>query len=207
MKHRATELTRQRYDRIAPFYDALEWLMELRFRGWRRRIWSAVGAGRVLELGVGTGKNLEFHPPDADVTAIDLSPGMLARAKRRADRLGLSTPLIVADAQELPFADASFDIVVATFLFCSVPMPLRGLQEARRVLVPGGRLHLLEHVLSTKWPVRNLMRWLDPLPFHIWGAHIDRETVAIVRDAGFQIEREVDLSLDIVKHVVAKQPP
>jgi len=180
-----TELTRQRYDRIAPFYNALEWLMELRFRRWRRELWGNLAGDAILELGIGTGKNLRFYPSGKNVTAIDLSEKMLERARRRAERLGTRVQLQVADVQALPFEDASFDEVVATFLFCSVPDPVLGLREARRVLRPGGRLLLLEHVISEVPLIRTLMRWFDPIPFRIWGAHIDRDTVANVRTAGF----------------------
>lgn len=180
-----TELTRQRYDRIAPFCNALEWLMELRFRRWRRELWGNLAGDAILELGIGTGKNLRFYPSGKNVTAIDLSEKMLERARRRAERLGTRVQLQVADVQALPFEDASFDEVVATFLFCSVPDPVLGLREARRVLRPGGRLLLLEHVISEVPLIRTLMRWFDPIPFRIWGAHIDRDTVANVRTAGF----------------------
>lgn len=202
----ATELTRRRYDRIAPVYDALEWTMELtRFRSWRRDLWAQVCADeRVLELGVGTGNNIPYYPVGADMTAIDLSDRMLSRARRTAARLGVEVALHVEDAQALFFADASFDTVVATFVFCSVPDPIVALAEARRVLKPGGRLLLLEHVLSEKPVLRPLMRWLDPIPFHIWGAHIDRETVGNVRKAGFDEIQTRDLSLDIVKMITAR---
>lgn len=202
-----TRLTRQRYDRIAPVYDLLEWMMELlRFRGLRRELWSAVEGERILELGVGTGKNLPFHPAGRRVTAVDISEGMLRQAQRRADRLGADVQLEVADAQQLPFADGSFDAVVASFLFCSVPDPIQGLREARRVLRLGGRLHLLEHVLSRIPVLRTVMRWLDPVPFHIWGAHIDRDTVHNVRAAGFVDLERSDRVLDIVKLVRARAP-
>jgi phosphatidylethanolamine/phosphatidyl-N-methylethanolamine N-methyltransferase len=201
-----TEVTRQRYDRIAPLYDLVEGFAEIRARRWRRELWQRVDGARVLELGVGTGKNLRFYPPDREVVAVDLSPAMLARAQRRAARLGSSARLEVADAQALPYPDASFDTVIGTFVFCSVPDALRGLKEARRVLVPGGRLLLLEHVLSKRPGLRRLMRWLDPLPANLWGAHIDRETVEAVRAAGFTEIEERDLSLDIVKHVVGRGP-
>jgi phosphatidylethanolamine/phosphatidyl-N-methylethanolamine N-methyltransferase len=200
----ATEVTRRRYDRIAPLYDLVEGVAEVRARGWRRELWERVEGERVLELGVGTGKNLRHHPPAAEVVAIDLSPAMLARAQRRAERLGSRVRLEVADAQALPYADGSFDTVVATFVFCSVPDPLLGLEEARRVLAPGGQLLLLEHVLSHRMGLRRLMRWLDPLSANLWGAHIDRETVATVRSAGFEVVEETDLSLDIVKHIIAR---
>ena len=194
---------RRRYDRVAPVYDLMEWVMELRFRPWRRALWHGVDGDRVLELGVGTGKNLPFYPPGARCAALDLSPEMLKRAQRRARRRGIELDLVVGDAQALPFADGRFDVVVATFLFCSVPDPVAGLREARRVLAPGGRLLLLEHVLSRRPVLRRLMRWLDPLPFHIWGAHIDRETDRAVAAAGFELVECEDLSLDVVKRIQA----
>lgn len=202
-----TATTRARYDRIAPVYDLMEWWMELFWlRRWRRELWSRVGAAEaLLELGVGTGKNLPFHPAGGRVTAVELSERMLARARGRARRLGRDVALRVADVQELPFADASFDTVVATFLFCSVPDPVRGLAEARRVLRPGGRLLLLEHVLSERPLVRRLMRWLDPVPLHVWGAHIDRDTVGNVRRAGFEDVRVARLALDVVVRIEARR--
>jgi len=205
---RGTELTRTRYDRIAPLYDALEWTMELtRFRSWWQALWAQVHSGeRVLELGVGTGKNIPCYPVGADMTAVDLSERMLSRAHKRATRRGVEVALSLEDAQALSFPDASFDAVVATFVFCSVPDPVLGLAEARRVLRPGGRLLLLEHVLSEKPILRSLMRWLDPIPVHIWGAHIDRETIDNVRRAGFVEVRAEDLSMGIVKSITARAP-
>ncbi len=203
---RETRLTRRRYDRIAPIYDALEWIMEWRARKWRRGLWSRVGAGRVLEMGVGTGKNIRYYPEGRDIVAMDISEKMLDRAQRRAERFGARVKLELGDAQALSYPDASFDVVVATFLFCSVPDPVLGLTEARRVLRPGGQLLLLEHVLSRRWGLRRLMRWLDPIPFHIWGAHIDRDTVDNVRRAGLVDVVETNLSVDIVKRIEATTP-
>lgn len=201
-----TAVTRKRYDRIAPVYDLVEWGMELRFANWRRELWSRLAGGRILEVGVGTGKNLRFHPTAAEVTAIDLSPGMLWRAHRRTEKLGSQARLEIADVQRLPYEDQTFDAAVATFVFCSVPDPVRGLREVRRVLKPGGRLLMVEHVLSEFPGLRRVMRWLDPVPFHIWGAHIDRETVNSVKAAGFKVNEATNLSLDTVKRIEAVNP-
>lgn len=202
-----TEFTRKRYDRIAPIYDALEWLPEFQFQRWRKDLWRDVRQDeKVLELGVGTGKNMPWYPKGTDLTAIDISENMLTRADRRAKRLGIDVKLQVADAQELPYPDAAFGTVVTTFVFCSVPDPIRGLREARRVLKPGGRLLMVEHVLSERPLLRHLMGWLDPVTHHLWGAHIDRETVANVRTAGFIEVREQNLALDIVKRIEASAP-
>lgn len=203
---RETRLTRRRYDRIAPIYDALEWMMEWWVRGWRRDLWARVAAGRVLEMGVGTGKNIRYYPEDRDVVAMDISEKMLVHAQRRAERLHRPVELELGDAQALSYPDASFDVVVATFLFCSVPDPVLGLTEAKRVLKPGGQLLLLEHVLSRRRMLRQLMQWLDPIPFHIWGAHIDRDTVDNVRRAGFVDVVETNVSLDVVKRIEALAP-
>jgi ubiquinone/menaquinone biosynthesis C-methylase UbiE len=160
----------------------------------------------VLEMGVGTGKNLPCHPRGRRVTALDISNKMAERARRRRARLEARVHLEVADVQSLPHQGGHFDTAVASFLFCSVPDPVQGLKEARRVLKSGGRLLLLEHVLSRGSGLRPLMRWLDPLSAHIWGAHIDRETVANVHKAGFEDVDAQDRLLDVVKIITARAP-
>lgn len=142
-----TAATRARYNRIAPMYDTMEAFIErAAFGAGRRALWAAVPAGRVLEAGVGTGKNLPFYPSGAQMTAIDISDQMLARARRRAAGLGVQVDLQLMDAQCLEFPDAWFDAAVATFVFCSVPDPVAGLRELGRVVRPGGDIWLLEHV-------------------------------------------------------------
>lgn len=203
---RATARTRARYDRNARFYDLMESGLERKFAAWRADLWRRVRGVRVLEVGVGTGKNIPYYPKDAGVTAIDLSPRMLEHARERAEREGVAVDLIEADAQALPFPDASFDAAVATFVFCSVPDPVLGLGELRRVLVPGGQLLLLEHVLSGKPALRPVMRLLNPLTVRASGANIDRETVENVRRAGFAEPRVEDLWFDVVKLIESQAP-
>ncbi|MBU2602533.1 MAG: class I SAM-dependent methyltransferase [Actinobacteria bacterium] len=197
---RATERTRKRYDRIARTYDLMEWAVERRaFGSWRPLLWDLVEGPRVLEVGVGTGKNLAHYPADAEVTAIDFSPGMLAHARRRAAELGSNVELREMDVQHLDLPDDSFDTVVTTFVFCSVPDPVLGLREIARVLRPGGRLLMLEHVLSMKPVLRQVMRAADPMVVRMMGANITRRTRNNIEAAGFLIEKETDLWLDIVK--------
>ena len=201
-----TDIVQQRYDRIAPVYDLCERPMEYRVQKWRGDLWEQVSGKRILEIGAGTGKNVNFYPCGATVTAIDLSQKMLDQARNKAHNRGAEVEFRLADVQCLPYPDNSFDVAVATFVFCSVPDPVQGLREVRRVLKPGGRLFLLEHVLSRKFLLRPLMKILDPVPAHVWGAHIDRETTEYVRKAGFIDICQVDLLLDIVKRIDAKAP-
>ena len=201
-----TALIQRRYDRIASMYDAMEWLMEFKARRWRRDLWTRVGTGPVLELGIGTGKSIAFYPSDREVVAIDISERMLARAKDRAYHLNARVHLDLGDAQHLPYPDHGFDTVVATFLFCSVPDPRLGLSEALRVLKPGGHLLLVEHVLSKRPAMARLMRWLAPIPFSLWGAHIDRDTVSTVREAGFADVTTANLWGDVVQRIDARAP-
>ena len=134
-----TDRTGTRYDHLAPIYDAMEAVVErLFFQRWRRRLWSRVDRYEILEVGVGTGKNIPYHPEGSRVTALDISEPMLQRARERVQASSRSTRLTLMDAQRLGFRDDSFDAATATFVFCSVPDAVRGLQEIGRVTKPGG---------------------------------------------------------------------
>ena len=200
-----TAATRARYNRLAPIYDAMEFMAERRFKPWRRKLWSLMPAGQVLEVGVGTGKNIPYYPASAHVTAVDLSDGMLAQARERAAREGVKVNLNEMDAQALTFEENSFDAALATFVFCSVPDPVQGLNELSRVVKPEGRILLLDHVRVDRPIVGRLMDLLNPLVVRLSGANINRRTVDNVRRAGLVIERVEDLApMGLVKLIVAR---
>jgi len=202
----ATAVTRGRYQRISPIYDRLEWLMERRFQPWRENLWKFVCGPRVLEVGVGTGRNIEFWPPNCRMTAIDLTPGMLDIARQRAKSLNKQdADLFLADVQHLELPSGIFDTVVATFVFCSVPDPVQGLREIGRVVRPGGQVLLLEHVRIDRPVVGAMMDILAPLVVRLNGANINRRTIENVRIAGLHIERVEDLdSMGMFKLIFAR---
>ncbi len=201
---RLAEITRKRYNRIAPLYDLMEWFVEkATFSSWRKLLWSRIKAGNVLEVGVGTGKNIPYYPSDASLTAVDLSEGMLAFAQRRAEDLAKPVKFQRMDAQALTFPDNFFDSAVATFVFCSVPQPVVGLGELKRVVKPGGDIWLLEHVRVNKPVISFLMDLLNPLVVRIMGANINRQTVQNVEAAGLRILEVENLKGKLVRLIHA----
>jgi ubiquinone/menaquinone biosynthesis C-methylase UbiE len=199
-----TAATRRRYQRLSPFYDLLETLPEQVYQPWRERLWSMVAGKKVLEVGVGTGKNMPYYPEGADIAGIDLTSGMLERAQQRAEQLDLEVDLWVGDVQDLNIPDNTFDTVVSTCVFCSVPDPVLGLQEVKRVLKPGGRLLMIEHVRSEQPLVGEVMDLVNPVVRSVMGPNINRHTVDNVHKAGLRIEHVEELGFgDIFKLIVA----
>ncbi len=204
LKGGTTVQTRTRYNRIARFYDFMDAMSERKFKAWREKLWSHAG-GRVLEVGVGTGKNLPYHPRSKGVTGIDIAGHMLSRARERAAQLGSSIDLMGGDVQSLSFPDDSFDTAAATFVFCSVPDPSQGLSELRRVVKPDGQILLLDHVRIDRPVIGPLMDLLNPVFLLFTGANINRRTVENVRRAGLEIESIQHLGpMQMVKLIVAR---
>ena len=204
-KRSSLDLTRKRYNRMALIFDFVEAPVEkMRFASWRQRLRTSIVGPKVLEVGVGTGKNLPYYPQDADITAIDLSPRMLSRARRKAEKLVLDVRLLEMDAQNLAFTDHIFDTVFATFVFCSVPDPVKGLQELQRVCKSEGRLLLLEHMQPGNFILKIIFDLFNPMVVRMVGANINRKTVDNIRLAGWQIRVEENLSSDIVRWIEAQ---
>ena len=186
--------------------EQIPWLYDLgmhfmpRIARWRREL-AGLASGRVLEIGCGTGQMLPLYPDATEIVAFDPNRASLERARRRCPGAGL----LVADAQRMPFADASFDTVVSGLVFCSVPNAEQGLAEIRRVLRPGGRLLMLEHVHASG----RLGRWLLDAMQPAWtrftgGCRPNRDTEAVVRRAGFRIESNHYRARGLMRRFVAR---
>lgn len=202
---KVTEAARKRYNRIAPVYDFMEDLVERScYSLWRELLWSKVEGSRILEVGVGTGKNFPYYSANAEITAIDFSEKMLRRATEKAKKQGIDVDLQQMDAQNLNFEDDTFETVVGTFVFCSVPDPVEGLKEIRRVCKPGGQLLLLEHVLSANRVLAFLMNLVNPVVVRAMGPNINRKTIENVGNSGLIVERVTDLAAGIFKLIEAR---
>ncbi len=201
-----SDLIRKRYDRIAPYFEGMEAVMEgLFFRNWRKRLWAKVEGHHILEVGVGTGKNFDYYPKDARITAIDFSGQMLKQAAQKRDRKAVNVELELMDVQSLYFADNSFDTVICSFVFCSVPSAAKGLKELYRVCKPGGQVLLLEHVISSNPVVAAVMNLLNPVVVALVGANINRNTVKSVKACAFTSVNVDERSSDIIKLIEARK--
>jgi ubiquinone/menaquinone biosynthesis C-methylase UbiE len=203
-----TPASRQKrvWDRVAPGYDKqIAFFDKYWFSGGREWLGERV-RGRVLEVAIGTGRNLSHYPPDVTVTGIELSTGMLAVARRRAAGLGREVCLQPGDAEHLPGADASFDTVVCALSLCSIPDAAAAIREMKRVLVPGGRLLLLDHVGST-WPPVGAVQWLvEQVSVRVAGEHLTRRQLPLVLAAGFRVVETERLRAGTVERVHAVKP-
>ncbi|MDI1230407.1 MAG: methyltransferase domain-containing protein [Methylobacter sp.] len=197
---------KKRYDRIAPFFEGMEAVMEgLFFKSWRKKLWAKVEGHHILEVGVGTGKNFDYYPKDVRITAIDFSEQMLKQAVGKRDRKNIHVELELMDIQSLSFADNSFDTVICSFVFCSVPSAVKGLKELYRVCKPGGQVLLLEHVVSSNPVIAAVMNFLNPVVVRLFGANINRNTVKNIKACAFISVHVDERSGDIIKLIEARK--
>lgn len=194
------------YDEAAEKYDRFIRVPEkVLFDDGRR--WICLQAlGDILEIAVGTGRNLPYYPRDARLTGIDLSPAMLAVARDRARELDREVDLRLGDAQALDFPDGRFDTVVSTLALCTIPDARQAVAEARRVLRPGGQLLLLEHVRSPNRIVQAVQRLLDPLFVRFQADHLLREPLDYAEAEGFAVEQLERSKWGIVERLAARKP-
>ena len=206
MSRRAT------YQRIARWYDLLDAPLERkRYQPIRPLLFAGL-SGRILDAGVGTGRNIPFYPQDGDMLGIDLSPAMLTRASRRRDEVGRDVALMEMDVMHTSFEDNSFDAVVSTFLFCVLALEhqLPALKELARICKPDGEIRLLEYSYSKNPMKRFIMRLWAPWVRFAYGAAFDRNTHLYLEEAGFEETENYFLVDDIIRFIVARpknRPP
>jgi ubiquinone/menaquinone biosynthesis C-methylase UbiE len=198
----------ERYQRIARFYDLLDLPFEYgRYRHIRPLLFRGL-IGRLLDAGVGTGRNFPFYPRGADVVGIDLSPAMLARAERRRAATAADVQLQQMDVTRLTFPARSFDAAVATFLFCTLPDDLQvpALRELGRVVKPRGTIRLLEYTRPRGAFRRATTRLWEPWVSWAYGARFDRNTEAHVPEAGLQVVESRFVANDLIKMITIRTP-
>ncbi len=200
-----TERIRRIFDKQAPRYDK----SMSRFETWLfagNREWVCERAeGEVLELAAGTARNLPFYASDVKLTGVELSSEMAALGKRRAEDLGREIDMRVGDAEALPFPDESFDAVVCTYGLCTIPDDAAAIREAKRVLRPGGKILLAEHVRSPNPAIRTIQRLIEPLAHRFGGDHLLREPLDHLGAAGFEIDEIKRLKAGWVELVAARK--
>ena len=162
--------------------------------------------GETLEIGIGRGRTLPFYPPDVHLTGIELSDVALEIARRRARELGVVATLRQGDAAAVPYPDEHFDTVVFSFVFCTIPDDRRAVAEAVRVLRPGGRLLLVEHVRSPNLILRTIERLAEPITLRRMGDHLLREPLDHLLAEGLEIELLERRWLGVLERIAARKP-
>jgi ubiquinone/menaquinone biosynthesis C-methylase UbiE len=194
-----------KYNRMSAVYDLMESPMEFFFYSkWRKEALSGL-RGMVLEVGVGTGKNLKYYPEDCSVIGIDNSEGMLEKAREKAKGTKNVT-LLLMDAEHLEFSDNSFDYVITTFVLCSIPDPVKALKEMHRVLKPDGEMINLEHMRSNNRWIAAYEDFINPISVELTGINVNRKTVENIGKAGFKIKDVKNLAFKDVFRKIRSKP-
>jgi len=200
------ERLRRYWDSHARGYDREMAFMErILFENGRQWV-SSKAIGDVLEVAIGTGRNLPFYPPNVRLTAIEFSPAMLEIARRRAAELGGPVDLGLDDAQALDLPDAAFDTVVCTLSLCGIPGERRALREMKRVLRPGGRLILLDHIVASPAWARAIQWLLERITIPLEGEHFRRRPRLTAETEGFVVKTAERRKLGIVERALLRKP-
>jgi len=197
---------RRYWDKHARNYDKEMAFWERRLFADSRRWVCSQATGDTLEVAVGTGLNLEFYPDDVRLTGVDFSPAMLEQARDRAQGLGRAAELREGDAHALGFPDGAFDTVVCTFSLCAIADDRQAVAEMWRVLRPGGRLLLADHVAGSAWPVRAVQWLLELVTVPLGGEHLRRRPLDHVRVLGFEVQHQQRFKAGIVERLAARKP-
>lgn len=197
--------TQEKWDSAATLYDLTGGFgPEKRWRPHKERLFSAMD-GKVLFMAVGTGLDISCFPEGKDITGIDISPKMLAKAEPRVEAYLGNMTIRNMSVHDMDFPDGSFDQAYTSCTFCSVPDPVEGLKAIRRALKPGGTLRMFEHTGSQCLPFSVMLNAMNPIFRHL-GPEINRDTVANVRMAGFEVRKVTNVYLDVVKTIEAVAP-
>lgn len=189
------------YNVLSLVYDLLDWPFET-FRYPRiRRLMCGGLSGRILDAGCGTGKNFVYYPAGTEVTAVDLSRGMLARAAGRVAKASAKVTLLEGDATKLPFPDGHFDACVSTYMFCVLPdeLQLPALKELLRVTRKGGVVRILEHRYSKRWWRLAIMKAYTWYTWYFFHSRYDHDVEAAVRASGATVLDERFVTSDVEK--------
>lgn len=192
-----TNTIKRRYERISSIYDVTDFIIP---KSWRKNLLKDV-YGDVLEVGVGTGANLDYYPDGVNVIGIDFSPKMLRKAYSQAERARADIALGVMDVQHLGFPDNTFNFVISSLVFCTVPDPIRGLKEIRRVVKPNGQIIMLEHMRSENEVVGKVLDFFNPVTLKLFGENINRRTMENIVQAGLKVEKEEYVLTSVVKEL------
>lgn len=186
---------KRRYNRLAKFFD---WLNPFIRQRWRKSLVKDL-SGDILEVGVGTGANLPYYSENANVTAIDFSPKMLQQAVKKSSQYRAKITFKEMNIEKMNFPDHSFDTVVSTCVFCSVPNPVQGLQEIRRVVKPKGKIVMLEHMRSENQLIGFGLDCLNPMTVKMIGTNVNRRTIENIEKAGLKIVEQTYLMTSMVR--------
>lgn len=193
-----TERIKKRYDRLAAVFDYMNHMIR---DSWRKDLVGDL-SGRILEVGVGTGANLPFYSTGAHVTGIDFSPNMLEKAAEKIAKCEATITLKEMDIEALDFPDDTFDVIVSTCVFCSVPNPVKGFKELRRVVKPKGKIVMLEHMRSENEVIGKALDLVNPLASRISGTNVNRRTMENIEKAGLHIIEESYLRSSIMRKII-----